>query len=382
MRLLHFSSLFPNEQQPIHGVFVEQRLRHLLAGGEVSARVVAPVPRLPWGGVRVAEREERHGLVIHHPPFWHLPGLGMWLAPWSMVMACQGLVQRLAEEQPFDIIDAHYFYPDGVAAAWLARRLGKPLVITGRGTDLNLLPNHALPRRLIHWAANQADAIVTVCQALQTPLLDMGIPAQKITTLGNGVDGELFTPIPHELARQRLGITRPTLLMVGHLIERKNGPLVVEALRLLPEVALLVVGEGPLGERLREMVGEYGLQERVTFVGRVAHEEMPLYYSAADALVLASSREGWANCLLESMACGTPVAATDVWGSREVVSCEAAGVLIPAITPEEIARCCRLVLERPAHREATRAHALAHGWSATSAGQLKLFRQILGLPGR
>ncbi|MBF0612652.1 MAG: glycosyltransferase family 4 protein, partial [Magnetococcales bacterium] len=112
IRLLHFSSLFPNEQQPIHGVFVEQRLRHLLAGGEVSARVVAPVPRLPWDGVRVAEREERHGLVIHHPPFWHLPGLGMWLAPWSMVMACQGLVQRLAEEQPFDIIDAHYFYPD------------------------------------------------------------------------------------------------------------------------------------------------------------------------------------------------------------------------------------------------------------------------------
>src|SRR3546814_3561731 len=79
----------------------------------------------------------------------------------------------LAAGDRFDLIDAHYFYPDGIAAALLGRRLGKPVLITARGTDLNLIPQHALPRRMILWAANQAAGLITVCQALKDVLVDL-----------------------------------------------------------------------------------------------------------------------------------------------------------------------------------------------------------------
>ena len=117
MRLLTFSTLFPNAEQPNHGVFVENRLRHLVATGEAQATVLAPVPYFPseaavfgtWGRyARVPRRETRHGLAIHHPRFPVIPKFGMSLAPWLLYRASLGPARRLHAEQAFDLIDAHY----------------------------------------------------------------------------------------------------------------------------------------------------------------------------------------------------------------------------------------------------------------------------------
>ena len=90
-------------------------------------------------------------------------------------------------------------------------------------------------------------------------------------------------------------------------------------MKSIPDTTLLIAGAGEERGRLEHQIAAAGLSGRVRLLGEVAHEELPSLYSAADALVLASSREGWANVLLESMACGTPVVATDVWGTAEVV---------------------------------------------------------------
>jgi hypothetical protein len=126
LRLLTFTTLFPNSEQPNHGVFVENRLRHLVASGEVESVVVAPVPYFPstarWFGewaryARVDRQEMRHGLAIHHPRFPVIPWVGMSIGPALLVAATIGLVRRLlATGIGFDVIDAHYFYPDGVSA--------------------------------------------------------------------------------------------------------------------------------------------------------------------------------------------------------------------------------------------------------------------------
>ena len=98
----------------------------------------------------------------------------MSVAPWLMAAATLPAVRSvLRSGYDFDVIDAHYFYPDGVAAAFIAGRLGKPLVITARGTDINLIPKFRLPRRMIRWAADRSAGIITVCQALKDRTVEL-----------------------------------------------------------------------------------------------------------------------------------------------------------------------------------------------------------------
>lgn len=388
MKILTFSTLFPNRAQPHHGVFVENRLRHLMENNDVAARVVAPVPWFPFTAslfgdyatfAKVPKRDRRGDLEIVYPRYPLIPKIGMNLTPSLMYRAVRPLVERILREGfDFDLIDAHYFYPDGVAAAYLARALKKPLTITARGTDLNLIPNYPTPRRLIIEAAEQADGLITVCQALKDELVKLGIADSRVEVLRNGVDLELFQPRNREAAQNKFGVGGKVLLSVGHLIERKGHYLIIEALRQIPDATLLIAGTGPDGAALRAQTEALGLTDRVRFLGAIPHQEMSELYGAADVLVLASSREGWANVLLETMASGTPAAATNVWGAPEIITDPAAGALIQERTPDSIAQTILGVLQSPPPREATRAHAELFSWQATSQGQYDLFQSILG----
>ncbi len=388
LRILTVSHLYPNAEMPHFGVFVENRLRHLVASGAVESRVVAPVPWFPlgWPGLgayarwaRVPVLEERFGITVDHPRYAVLPKVGMLLQPAAMAAALRRHVARQCRGGAgIDLVDAHYFYPDGVAAVRLARALGKPVVVTARGTDLNLLPEkHPIVRRLIVRAAEEADALVTVCAALKDVLVGLGLPEEKVTVLRNGVDLELFRPLPREGLRAALGLAGPTLLSVGHLIERKGHHLVIEALADLPGHTLLVAGEGPERRALEGLAAQRGVAGRVRFLGAVPHARLAELYAAADVLVLASSREGWANVLLEAMACGTPVVATALWGTPEVVDAPAAGRLMPERSAAAVAAAARALLADPPERTATRLHAERFSWEATTAGQLALFRRVV-----
>ena len=142
-------------------------------------------------------------------------------------------------------------------------------------------------------------------------------------------------------------------------------------------MSLLLAGTGPVESNLRSLAQELGVAERVRFLGRVAHEELSHVYSAADISILASSREGWANVLLESMACGTPVVATDIWGTGEVVASSEAGILVPERTPPALVHGVRSLLSNLPDRAATRSYAENFSWDDTTEGQLNLFRKIL-----
>ncbi|MFO1190354.1 MAG: glycosyltransferase family 4 protein [Alphaproteobacteria bacterium] len=387
MKIVTFSTLFPNAAQPHHGVFVENRLRHLLASGAVTARVIAPVPWFPCESrhfpaysafARAPRHEVRHGVMIDHPRYAQLPRVGMTLAPALLYLGAWRAFRALQESgEDFDLIDAHYFYPDGVAAAMLARRLKKPFTITARGTDINLIPAYALPRRMILKAAAAADGLITVCQALKDEMTHLGVAADRITVLRNGVDLVMFRPGDRARFRAALDLSGPTLLSVGLLIPRKGHDLVIRALADLPGYTLLIAGDGPDGEALGSVAAAAGVADRVRFLGRVAHDQLPCLYGAADALVLASSREGWANVLLEAMACGTPVIASNVWGTPEVVSVPEAGVLMTERTASGVADGVRRLFAALPDRHATRAYAEQFSWDATTQGQIELFRSIL-----
>lgn len=402
IRTLLFSTLYPSGARPGHGIFVETRLRELLGSGEVETRVVAPVPWFcsthPRFGdyARLAATppcETRHGIDVRHPRYFLPPRVGMQIAPFALAAGALPAIRRLQREGfDFDLIDAHYYYPDGVAAALLARHLGKPFVVTARGSDINLIARHAVPRRLMRWAAGRAAASICVSSALRDALAGIGAERAKLRVLRNGVDLARFAPLPPASARAELGWpAAPTLLSVGNLVENKGHHLAIELLALPAgeggeggvgsDTRLVIVGDGPERAALAALAQRLGVAARVVFAGPVAQARLPAYYSAADVLILASSREGWPNVLLEAMACGTPVLATAVGGVPEAVAAPVAGRLVPVSpAPSAAAFAAALADLRRAgiDRAAVRRYAEGFGWAETTQGQIALFAEVLG----
>ena len=283
----------------------------------------------------------------------------------------------MREGSRFDVIDAHYFYPDGVAATWLGRDFGLPVVVTARGSDVTQFPNYAVPRRLILNAAAGAQAIVTVSEGLRSALVKLGVSASKITVLRNGVDLQAFHPADQSEARRALGVGGRVLVSVGGLIERKGHHRTIAALAHLPDWQLLIAGEGPERARLLSLAARLGVAGRVRLLGPLPHAELSTLYSAADLSMLSSSREGWANVLLESMACGTPVIASPIAGNPEVVQSREAGLIAEENSPAGLARAVRAWEATSSNRGLTRQYAERFGWGPTSEGQLELFARVV-----
>jgi len=388
VKILTFSTLYPNKIFHQHGIFVENRLRYLLANGNVQSKVIAPIPWFPLKHERfgdyakyaqVPEFENRHGIDVIHPRYALIPKVGMTMAPLLLAMATlRPLKKILADGYDFQIIDAHYFYPDGVAAYILGKLLGKPVIITCRGSDISLIPIYFVPRHMIKWSAKGSAGLITVCQALKDSLVSLGIEDQDVTVLRNGVDLQKFKPVANrDELRKSLSIKGTTLLSVGHLIHRKGHHLIIKALEDLPNVSLLIAGDGVEESNLKELAKKLQFQDRVRFLGSIPHDQLVQYYAAVDMLILASSREGWANVLLESMACGTPVVATKVWGTPEVVTQAEAGVLVDERSSSGIANGVKALLKNYPDRKQTRLFAEKFSWDATTLGQEALFDKIL-----
>jgi glycosyltransferase involved in cell wall biosynthesis len=386
LRILTFTTLYPNAAKPEHGVFVENRLRQLLMSDEISAHVLAPVPYFPfrWEGfgryaafARAPLSETRLGIEIDHPRFFTIPKLGMAAAPFLLYASARMAVARMLHAgRVFDLIDAHYFFPDGVAAVLLGRAFGLPVTVTARGTDINVIPEYAMPRRMIRWAAEHADGVIAVSSALAAKLSDLGIERSSITVLRNGIDATLFRPtVP--FGSQDRAPPSPLAVSVGNLVPLKGHDLAISILPQLPQLRLWIVGDGPERSRLETLARSLGVERRTSFLGVVPHERMPEVYSAANVLILASEREGWPNVLLEAMACGARVVATNVSDVAHIITGPFAGAWVRERNPPALAHALREVLAIPISREQTRAHALNFTWQATTRGQIELFRSIV-----
>jgi len=391
IRLLVITSLYPDALRPRHGVFVEERLRHLVDSGRIAATVVAPVPWFPFRHqrfgayatfARVPRYEERHGIRILHPRYPVIPKLGMSIAPWLMYRALLPVLRNMqGNGMDFDLVDAHYFYPDGVAAARLGAALGKPVVITARGSDVNVIARYRLPARQIRWAAKRAAAVVTVSDALKNKVEALGVSPHKVVTLRNGVDLERFQPLNRGAIRAKLDLAGPVWLAVGNLVELKGVHITLAALAKTAGATLLIAGEGPEKARLRDLVNRLGVGARVRFLGDVAHTQLCDYYNAADVMVLASSREGMPNVVLESLACGTPVVAAPFDGVAELLNAPEAGEVAAQRSGDAIASAWLRLRDRAPARAATRAFAERLGWQPVVEAQHALYAQVLSAAG-
>ena len=376
MRVLVVSSTFPSALQPTRGVFVRERVRRLAARCDVV--VIAPIPWFPFNSwirrdrAAVPRVEQQDGLTVYHPRFFSLPRYGKFLDGAFYFLSLAPFVARLRRGFPFEVIDAHFAYPDGLAATLLARLFRRPIVVTLRGSIVRL-SGYRLHRPQLRWVLRHADRVTAVSESLSQVAADLGRPRERVRVIPNGVDTTSFLPMSRPEARQMLGLPErgPILLTVAGIYEGKGQHRVIEALPALlrrhPGLLYITVGTARPGEpyrrRLEETAARLGVGQHVRHAGSHPHGELARWFSAADLSVLATRSEGWPNVLLESLACGTPVVATRVGGTSEIVRHGVDGLLVRPGDDEALVRAILEALDRPWDRDALAARARTFDWT-------------------
>ena len=392
MRVLVLSSTFPNPKQPALGVFIRERMSRVARHAEV--RVVAPVPWFPfnarirgarWEGLPRVEWQD--GLEVHHPPFFCIPRYNKWLDGFTYAVSLLPYLRRLRRSFPFEAIDAHFAYPDGMAAILLGRALGLPVMITLRGSIVRLA-TYPLHRPQLRYALTRAARVLAVSASLRDVAVRLGVPSERIRVVPNGVDLERFHPRERGAARRELALPpdRTIVLSVGGLNEGKGHHRVVAALPELvrhhPDLLYVIVGGDRPGDSSRPLIereiARAGLEGRVVLAGERPHGEIPLWLAAANVFCLATRSEGWANVLLESLACGVPVVSTHVGGNPEIITHPGLGTLVPANDDAALTSALGEALRRDWDRAALLAHARAHSWDAAVTAVLEELRAMTG----
>ncbi len=378
-RLVVFSSLFPSEVQPNAGLFIRERMFRV--GKELPIVVVSPVPWFPFQGLigrwkpnyrpQPAFKELADGIAIYHPRFFSVPGLFRTLDGFFMALGSWLTLFRLKRSFRFNLIDAHFAYPDGYAATLLGKWLDAPVTITLRGTEIAVSALPSRRKRLVA-ALSNATRVFAVADSLKRHAIGLGIDGNKILVVGNGVDTRKFFQRDRKLARQHLDIPQDAfvLISVGGLVERKGFHRVIEVLPDLltehPNLIYQIVGgaspEGDWRDRLEKMVEQKGLSEYVRFLGAMPHEQLSMPLSASDLFVLATSNEGWANVFLEAMACALPVIATDVGGNKEVVCHDGLGIIVPFGNSDSLKNALSDAITRDWDKQTIVSYAAENSW--------------------
>ncbi len=391
MKILLVSNIFPNSAEKERGVFTYRIAMALRALCRVD--VVAPLPWVPpilrkknkgkYAHAQVPVREEISGLRVYHPRYVVIPRVLGFMHPVFMFGPLLRLVKRLDRQNQIDLISAHWIFPDGVAAGWVARKLGKPIILTALGCDINYYPTLTFRKSQIKGALRMADAVTVKGNSLKEKVLDLQVPDEKVFLIPNGIDLHRFHIMDRSAARQELGIhgNGPFLLTVGSLDEVKGTCYLLEALNKMADALkalphLLMVGDGPLKQALFSQAQSLGLTRQITFFGRRPHHEIPIWMNAADLFCLPSIREGRPNALMEALACGTPAVASGVGSVPEIIN-EGNGRIAQAGDPENLRRQILVCLNRSWDRKTIRESVLGFTWEQCASLYMRTFQKVL-----
>jgi glycosyltransferase involved in cell wall biosynthesis len=390
MRALLFSNLFPTSRDPNRGLFTRQIAAELARLCDLE--VAVPLPWFPAGRLAarlapgyarefgaLADRQEFDGLVATYPRYPLIPRLSERTHDRFMYLGVRGAIARRHEERPFDVINAHWLYPDGVVAVRIGALLKLPVVLTGLGCDINDDLRNPAKRPRILEAAHAAAAITTVSQPLADVLREAGVPAERITVIPNGVDTTRFSLGDQAAARRTLGLdSNPLVVCVSRLSHEKGVDIFVDAASMLgstlPAARFVVVGEGPERPALEARIAAAGLGDRFRLAGAVPHAAVATWMTAADVIAMPSRREGHPNAAMEALACGRPLVASQAGALTELVTASR-GLTVPPADAAALSAALAAALTRRWDQAAIAASMRDESWSRAAASYYRVLER-------
>ena len=379
MRLLIVTSQFPIAGEPNRGRPIHQTVRELSRLAQV--RVLSPVASYPrWAQPRsylYRASDEHHSVPGCDVEYVRYPALPALSRPFNGRLCARAIAAPMRAFAP-DLVLSYWLYPDAYGAMLAARRIGAPLVVGARGSDLRV--RDAISRRLTRPVLRAARRLLVVSEDLgRVAERDYGADPDRIRTIPNGCDAAIFHPADRGEARRALDLPADAEVVtyVGRLVPEKGlRELLLAAGQLRaarPRLQLVLVGEGPMHAELAALAAAGDLPVR--FAGTRPPAEVARWMCASDLVTLPSYSEGHPNVLVEALACGRPVVATPVGGIPEVVDA-ASGVLVPARDPAALADGLREALER-GWDEAPLARRFSRDWRQVAQDTLQACEEVL-----
>jgi len=329
-----------------------------------------------------SQNELAENYTLVSPKFFTLPIEA--LRKRNCYLATKSCIKALSKNTiDFSLIHAH-FLGNGFLGATLKSLSGKPFVVTAHGGDVYDLPfRNDWYNTLARYILSKANQVITVSQFNAEKLLSLGVSPNKLHVIPNGYDKNLFKPIPLYEARKKLGLplNKKILLSVGNLVDVKGHTYLVDAMRIVlkkrNDVILVIVGSGPLKERLQKKAKKLGLNEKILFVGWKKHNEIPLWMNGSDLFVLPSLSEGFPTVIPEAMACGKPVIGTRVGGVPEIVSHQELGILLNPGDSEVAASSILEALDKEWKPEIIAHHAKRYSWNNLVKQILRVYQEVM-----
>jgi glycosyltransferase involved in cell wall biosynthesis len=324
---------FPTSAVSYRGHSAFHTLQYLKDHADVN--VICPLtayPQVPGLTPRIFDQPD----LSYRPPgiptrYFQYPAVPLITRPVNGLICLHYLRPYLKQLQP-DVILNYWLYPEGFAALRAGRKLGIPVIVGSIGSDLRRIQD-AVTRRLVRQTVSEADAVLTVSEDLRRTAIELGARPGKVTTILNGCDTSVFHPADRREMRHKLGCDAAgkLILFVGSLLESKGLGELLDAFAALAssrsDTRLVLIGEGGYRPILEQKAKACGAMDRVSVLGRQSSATVADWMRAADLFCLPSYSEGCPNVIVEALASGLPIVATDVGGIPELVAPQC-GILV------------------------------------------------------
>ena len=392
MRALLFSNLFPTSADPNRGLFTRQLASEIHRLCELE--VAVPLPWFPSGALAaklapayardfgsLAPRVDWDGVSAIYPRYPLIPKVSERAHDRLMYLGVRRAITAAHRRKPFDVINAHWLYPDGAVGARLGAKLGVPVVLTALGCDVNDDLEHPLKRAHILAATRSAAAVTAVSQPLADRLEAAGVARDKLHVIPNGVDTIRFAPRDRDASRRALGLAdAPLVVCVSRLSHEKGVDILVDAARTLreriPAARVAVVGDGAEHAALDQRIAAAGLTDAVRLVGAVPHDTVPTWMSAADVVCMPSRREGHPNAAMEALACGRPLVASRAGALTTLVNA-ARGITVEPGDSAALSEALATALTRSWDAAAISASVRDDSWGRAAQGYVRVYRAAI-----
>jgi glycosyltransferase involved in cell wall biosynthesis len=372
---------FPSSAEPWQGRSAYQTLRVLAR--EAHVQVFFPnamYPALLKPRSRIYEKLD----ASYSPPgvkvgYYDYPAVPLISRPFNGHLAARVLLPYVRDFAP-DLIFSIFLYPDGYAALQIGKALSVPVVAMGIGSDINSIadPISALHTRTL---LRGIDFLVTVSDDLRKKAVLMGARPEKSRAIINGCDLSVFQVGDRAEARQKLHIDSHSeaVVYIGRMDVKKGlRELVAAAVSMRgqrPELHVYLVGEGPDRPLIEAAIQASNATSYIHALPGCAPDDVAVWMAAADLVTLPSYMEGCPNAVLEALACGRPVVATNVGGIPEIMN-DACGRLVPPRDAAALAQALTSVLDASWDAQAISAH-WSRSWNTVAAELRDIFETLV-----